>query len=375
MADECQFGRIAKKVRLAGLRNLPYNSNMRPSDRDAIRRAADVLSQMLGIPRGAAKVTYDVRFGAHKVDAVFKGGPYAFAIEWKPSGSLGQIYRAVDQIRTLTRHLPDSMIAVLVVPYMGESAGAYCEDAGVAWLDLSGNARLVTPGLYVRSVGNRNSFRRPGRPESAFSPKGSRVARWLLINPRQIVRQRVLASTVGLDEGHVSRVVGKLREMGLVERCEGGIRVADPDRLLDAWHEEYRFDRHTLIRGHIAVAANEMVSEKIAHSLPGEAYAVTGLAAAWYWTQFAGYRLSTVYLSEPPSEELLERLGFRNDPRGANTWIVVPQDQGVFDGASSLKGVRCVHPIQVYLDLKAHPERATEAAQEIRNELGWSGHG
>jgi len=32
----------------------------------------------------------------------------------------------------------------------------------------------------------------------------------------------------------------------------------------------------------------------------------------------------------------------------------------------------CVHPVQVYLDLKGHPERAKEAASMVRQErLKW----
>ena len=32
-------------------------------------------------------------------------------------------------------------------------------------------------------------------------------------------------------------------------------------------------------------------------------------------------------------------------------------------------GIATVHPVQAYLDLQAHPERAKEAANEIRSRL------
>jgi hypothetical protein len=41
----------------------------------------------------------------------------------------------------------------------------------------------------------------------------------------------------------------------------------------------------------------------------------------------------------------------------------------VFDGARERSGVDCVHPVQAYLDLAAHPERAAEAADEVRAQL------
>ena len=79
-----------------------------------------------------------------------------------------------------------------------------------------------------------------------------------------------------------------------------------------------------------------------------------------------------MYLANDPSNELIEKLTFREDPRGANLWLAVPNDAGVFHGAVEKDGIRCVHPVQAYLDLKGHPERASEAAERLRNEfLNW----
>ncbi len=341
------------------------------SERQAITQAAQRLSEVLAVPSDEVNVSHERRIGNWRVDAAVESGPYEFAVDWKASGSLGNVFRAVHQVRAMACDLPDTTIPLLVVPFMGESARDYCDEAGIAWLDLSGNAKIVAPGLYVHALGHDNKFRRPGRPESAFGPKGSRVARWLLMNPDKVIRQRVLAAATGLDEGYASRVVGKLIDMGLVERHDGGIRTPDADKLLDAWRDEYRFEKHTRIEGHIAVAAGQSVVSRVAQVLSESAtdYAVTGLAAAWYWTGYVRYRLSTVYFKETPSPELLDALEFRETSRGFNTWLIVPGDESVFDGAGQVEGIHCVHPVQAYLDLKSHPERAAEAAEELRGRL------
>lgn len=49
-------------------------------------------------------------------------------------------------------------------------------------------------------------------------------------------------------------------------------------------------------------------------------------------------------------------------------WLLLPRDEGVFDGASTADVVTCVSPVQVYLDLAAHPERS-KAAETLRAEL------
>ena len=342
-------------------------------ERQAIHKAAQRLSEVLAVPSQAVTVRHELSIGNRRVDAVVETGPHEFAIEWKASGSLGNVFRAVHQFQAMATELPARTIPLLVVPFMGESARSYCDELGIAWLDLSGNAKIVAPGLFVHALGHDNKFRRPGRPESAFGTKGSRVARWMLMNPDQVIRQRNLAASVGLDEGYASRVVRRLTEMGLLERVDGGIRVPDPDNLLDAWRDEYRFEKHTIMQGHIAVAAGEDVVQRVAQVLDESdaEYAVTGLAAAWHLTRYARYRLSTVYLKAAPSGELLEALEFRETSRGSNTWLVVPhdEDEGVFSGASQIDGTCCVHPVQAYIDLKSHPERANEAAEELRSRI------
>ena len=90
-------------------------------------------------------------------------------------------------------------------------------------------------------------------------------------------------------------------------------------------------------------------------------------------TGFAGFRLVTLYWKQALAPEDFDEIGFRDEEPGANVLFVVPNDEGVFDGASLHEQVRCVHPVQAYLDLKAQPERAAEAAQELRKRLlAWS---
>ncbi len=353
---------------------------MRIPKQQALDQVTDRLSTILDTPCDRQSVGCAIApdGGPLHLDALATAGQHSFAVEWKGSGSLGQVALAVDQVKRAASLLPGSPIPLVAVPYMGEVGRSYCQRAGgIAWLDLSGNARIIVPGLHVWITGHANRFRRPGRPESAFAPRGSRIARWLLQHPSVPVRQRTLASVTGLDEGYVSRVVGKLRGDELVVRSNEGITVRDADQLLDAWHEAYRFDRHMLIQGHIATVSGNDLVRQVAHTLTESdtVYAMTGLAAAWLWTQYAGFRLTTVYLRQSPTPALTEALRFREESRGANLWLVVPNDAGVFHGASPVQGIHCVHPVQAYLDLQAHPERAREAAEALRSRLLiWDSH-
>ena len=343
-----------------------------PREPIAIRQAADRLAEILDVPDLAGHTRMAIHSNdGRQWDAVISARGLYYVLEWKRSGSLSHIATAIHQLETTKHSFSHDVIPLLAVPYMGKAAQEHCAKADLAWLDLSGNARIIAPGIFYQNLGNPNRYRRAGRPETAFGRRGSRITRHLLTEPAKVVRQRTLAADTGLDEGHTSRVVGKLLETGLVERGQDGIGVTDPDALLDAWRDDYRFDRHHVIRGHIAARGGDSLIHLIAETLSKieEPYAATALPAAWLWTRYAGYRLSTVYLQTPPSAGLKKDLGFREEDRGANTWLVVPNDGGVFDGAKILDGICCVHPVQIFVDLKDHPERAMEAATELRRQL------
>ena len=258
---------------------------------------------------------------------------------------------------------------LLVVPFMGPSGERRCREAGIPWLDLSGNARIVVPGLRIVVLGHDNAFKRAGRPSNVFAPKSARIARWLLMHPDTPVVQRDLARQVGLDEGFTSRIVRRLLEMDLLRRdADGLLIVPDSVLLLDAWNEGYRFGRHRLVRGHLAARSGDELSDKLAARLQSNdiEHAFTGLAAAWQYTHFAMFRLASVYLPDGITGATLDALGVREGTKGANLWLVAPDDEGVLHGVAEVEGLRCVHPVQAWLDLQSHPERAADAADALR---------
>ncbi|MBN1605003.1 MAG: MarR family transcriptional regulator, partial [Polyangiaceae bacterium] len=188
--------------------------------------------------------------------------------------------------------------------------------------------------------------------------------------------QKELAQATGLSNGFVSKVVSRLAEASLVERRteDGRAHPRSPGLLLDAWAQVYRFDQHDVGRFHAVGRTGPAVLEGLAAKLAnqdGLEWAATGLAAAWHWTGFADFRLTTIFVSKPVFDA--ETLDLRPVERGENVWIVVPKDDGVFYRTERVAGVNCANPVQVYLDLLAHPERAKEAAADLRShKLAWA---
>jgi len=337
----------------------------------------DRLAELLDLPVDELRVEQAVRLAhGRQADAVIHTPGRRFVVEVKRSATAASVRGAIEQLQRLTAGAEDGAIPLVVVPHMGEVGQSLCAERGIAWLDLSGNAVVVAPGLHIHVEGRPNRFRRRGRPRSAFAPKSSRIARWLLMHPESALTQRELAKATGVDEGFTSRIVAELQKDGLVGRDEAGrVAVREPNVLLETWRADYDFAKHDIIRGHIPARSGDELLRKLDTALEAAAveHAATGLAGAWLLTHFAGFRLVTVLVRTMPPSELLDRLGFREEPRGANVWLVVPRDEGVFQGAETRDGVRCAHPVQVYLDLRGHPERAREAAEKVRVEyLRWT---
>ena len=303
---------------------------------------------------------------------------YTFLVEVKTQGSLANLSYALKSLKNHFELYNDpEAIPILAVPFMGEKGRELCAEENISWLDLSGNANISAPGLRILIDGKRNAFKATGRPKNLFAPKSSRLAREFLIDPGLSLTQRELTRKTGLNETLVGRIVREMErdQMLLRNKETGAVSLQDPELMLEEWREAYDFDKHLIIPGFIAQRTGEAAMQAAAEGMEKLqiSYAATGLAGAWLLTQFANFRLTTIYLSEIPSDNLLKELKISKQSKtGANIWLVVPNDAGVFAAAQKYHGVNCVHPVQVYLDLSAHPERATDAAKEVRSQyLNW----
>ena len=337
-------------------------------DKQVVFDVPALLARLLEIPEDLVKVRPGAKGSGP--DFIISAGKHTFHVQSKSSSARAPLMLALlSRLRERRGEMKKDVIPLLVVPHMGEAGRRLCEEHEMAWLDLSGNARIKAPGLLINVEGKPNRFKSAGRPPNLFAPKSSRIVRQFLIQPDRALNQRELSQVADLDEGYTSRIVRRFEETGLVVRDEKGLlKPKDPEQLLNAWQESYAFMRHRLIKGHVAARSGEELLHKVAGVLEKRApgYAATGLGAAWLYSHFASFRLATFYLPSAPGNGLFNTLGFREDERGANTWLVVPNDEGVFHGSEAKEGIRCVHVVQVYLDLKDHPERSAEAASRLR---------
>lgn len=302
-------------------------------------------------------------------DLVLDTGWIKLVVVWRATSGAANILLA---IRQLARHWPTRTVPVLVVPYMGATGAELCRQQGVSWFDLSGNADLKGPGLTIRFQGNANQHPRRGRPASVFAPRSVRVARLLIQNPEQVFSQKEMADRTGLDAGFVSRIVRGLEESGLVKREGRKIQAGGRSDLLMAWRDAADFSANRIITGRLDHLANEnefvAIYRKVMEALRDyEAdYLATGLGAVHLLTGFSEFNHGVFYLREEPGAALRDSLPFQETAGEGNIWLVVPKDDGVFEGAVDGDGFRCAHPAQVFVDLKDMPGPVEKAGQMLR---------
>ena len=119
-----------------------------PSIHLAIEQTIERLQDVLDAP--ASDITCELDYGHVRCDAIVSVGRHTFALEWKRSGTLGQIAPTANRLRQETKNARSRLIPLVSVPYMGMRGRSYCERLGVSWMDLSGNSYIKGRNLFVR---------------------------------------------------------------------------------------------------------------------------------------------------------------------------------------------------------------------------------
>ena len=290
----------------------------------------------------------------------------------RPAGTAAVVGSALREVGALD--LGAREVALVVVPFMGRGGRALCAEAGVGWLDLSGNADVDAPGVRILVRGEPNRFGRSGRPVSLFSPKASRIAHLFLERVGERLTQKEVVEATGLDKGQVSKRVRGLEEAELLDFDGARFGVLDPPLLLAAWEEVYAAEgpREVLEvgAGELGPRAVEVLVE-VLEARMGARVLVGGAEAARLHGVAVGGSGATLLVETLPEREVLEELGV--EVPGAGIRLAVPRDLGVvWQGhRRSPTGVRFTTATLAYLELG----EAAWAPMREALELGWGREG
>jgi hypothetical protein len=262
-------------------------------------------------------------------------------------------------------------VPTLVAPFFSPESQALCREAGVAYLDLAGNAGLDTAHCHIELGGRQNTLPRKHEVRSPFSGRAERVVRRLMLEPERTWSMRALAQAASVSLGLASMTTTALAEMEVVRKGRSGVELLDPSALLDAWAEVYDLRSNAFVAYRSWQDARQFEQELIRHreALDGR-YALTLWSAAHYLlggdeapAQVALYWRGDLAL-------LARALILSPDVGRTYVFCFQPYDESLlWARRETPEGLGVVSPLQLYLDLNSGDEREVALAQRVRGRL------
>ena len=257
-----------------------------------------------------------------------------------------------------------------------------CEGHGWSWFDLAGNCRITVPAyLHIERLGN-SPVHETLRPAANLStPEAGRVIRALIApeNAGFSWTQRYLETHFGElptpiprpSLGLVNKVVRHLRDEAFIEESSrGGFRLRDPLKLLFAWRDAYRFDRHER-HGYFTLLQGKNLRDALANLgvQTGGFAAYAAFSAAEFQAAHVRQPKTWLYVRQTEIPTFARHVEAKTVESGENLIVLVPDDDGIFYlGDGGLIGehrLTCTNAVQTYLDLWHAGGRGEEAANAL----------
>lgn len=260
---------------------------------------------------------------------------------------------------------------MVVSPYLGPSTRDRLTDAGISFVDQTGNLRftLRRPAVFIETQGANSNPWREKAPLHSLKGRGTgRVLRAFLdYRPPYGVRQ--LADVSRSPAASVSRVANLLQREAVVSRgtSRGPILIVEWERLLRRWALDYDFVRSNNVKAWLEPRGTRTLLEKLHNA--SFRYAVTGSFAAIRYAPIAEPRLVAMYADDP--DDAAKSLGLHPGETGGNVLIGEPFDNVVFERTTPSEGVQYVRVTQVAIDLLTGPGRNPAEAESL---IEWMRH-
>lgn len=349
--------------------------------KEIARKAAHALEDLLvEIPRlhiheivaGQEPIQRD-----HGVDFIaeadFDGQTVRLFVQVKSNGQPRVARDTAYRLREYLSASGEGGIPMIIAPYLSERAQAVCKDEQMAYLDLEGNAHISFGSVYIDRHVSGKPVPEQRALRSLFSPKSARILRLLLADPNRAWKVVDLSSTVGVSIGLVSTLGAALRKREWAEMTDEGLRLTDPNSLLDAWAEVYQPPKGEELRLYTHLHGKALADKLAAFDWPLGSVAYASFSAAEHYAPYVRQGSTYFYADAFGAEKLIKHLNLTTPAKGANVIIRIPDDIGVlFDAAAAGHNLLATSPVQTYLDLMRAGERGAEGARHLRDQtLGW----
>lgn len=284
------------------------------------------------------------------------------AVEIKNKGEPRFVRQAVNQLLRYLDYVP-KVYGLIAAPYISSKSAEICKEAGIGYVDLSGNCFISFQNIYIEQNGKPNTKLEKKVLQSLYYPKAERVLRVLLNNPGTEWKMESLAKEAHVSLGMSSKVKQRLEAMEWIDAKSKGFKLKAWDELLDDWQNKYSYARNQIFDFY-TLKNESYIEEQLSDYCQknNKRFALTMFSGASRIAPYTRFKRVHAYV-ENDIDRLKESLDLKAVSSGPNVTIIVPYDDGVFYGRKEFSGVSVVSPIQLYLDLINNKGRGEEAAQ------------
>jgi len=359
---------VVKSYIVVRLDNNYFSDNVM-QEKHIIKELERSIKQLLPVPglevvveHGRA-VPWDLQ-----VKANYQGLRFYIVIEVMPSNNLPVFRNKINSLKSLVQE-GGRVVPVLAAPYLSPERQALCREAGVYFMDLSGNVFMAYRSFYVERIGFPNKYPEKRQRRYPFSDKASLILRELMKDSKRQWGIRELAEKIGLDPGYVSRMAKSLYESGYASRAGGKLKIRSPEEILDDWVRAYDLKRNEQHRFFVLASNVKSILQRLRKiDVPRKVgYALSVQAGAGLVAPHAVYKEIHMYVSDGESIEFFKReLDLKDADQGANLVLMMPYyKHSVFYDSRKIEDLRVVSDIQLYLDLYGYPVRGREQAEHL----------
>lgn len=273
------------------------------------------------------------------------------------------------QLKSLVSNQPE-FLPLIVSPYLSPPRRARCKEAGVFFIDLSGNIYLRHKSLYIDRVGFPNRFPEKRRGRNPFSDKASLILRAMLKQSQKVWGVRELAQYVNLDPGFISRMACELEKRNYVVRSNAKLQIRNPKNILEDWVHEYDYKKNQEIRYFCLAKSPNEILDKLREVNVSEqkiTYALGFQAGANVIAPYAIYNEVHLYVSSKDVIDFFVRvLNLKAAEQDANIIFLLPYyKHSVFYNKQLVNDLWIVSDLQLYIDLCNYPVRGLEQAEHL----------
>ena len=289
-------------------------------------------------------------------------------LEIKTLGTPKSTREAVNLLVRRIQNDPASY-GIFVAPYIAPRSAAICKEAGIGYVDLSGNCFIAFRQIFINREKSGNQFPFKTGLSSIYSPKSERILRVLLVYPYRTWKAIDLAKEAQVSLGMITQVSKKLIEEEWLKKTSQGISLIQPENLLADWSNNYTIKRNAQFN-YYSMKPLQDVEIEIGDTcnkmnIP---YALTGFSASNRLAPMVRGQRAMIYVGRE-IDSIADKVGLKPVESGANVILIQPYDNGVFWNAKTIGDLEISEPVQVYLDLKRYPGRGEEAADFLFREV------